>query len=319
MPTYKKDFAPGEPHIALRRKGIAYYVPALFHLALTYQQTVPLFISDVLRSTDPFKIYGQHALDVGLECCFLIKNHPLKKFTIMGRLMLFECHELPGRNGSANYTFSVLYLDDSLGENLTISVRVDSHLLSAQLLDRCEPLVKVTGVLGKFNGQKQMLASDITICGKFTSFDTELAWWTAVLKSRKYLELPWRYIPPETKIEEKAGPKVVFEHRDIRTRKAKQNILIRSKSQANSIARHIEQDFCGVMDSFAVYRGKKVRFKEGQLEKGQLKKGQLEKGRAGKGQSEKVDSGSEVHQRQARMSKSAKLSIVSLAERVEKI
>ncbi|OBA20926.1 hypothetical protein METBIDRAFT_167151 [Metschnikowia bicuspidata var. bicuspidata NRRL YB-4993] len=253
MPEFRIDFAPGEPHVALRKKGITYYVPSLFHMSLTYQHTVPLFIADVLRSTDPLKIYGQNALHLGKEGCFLIKNHPFKTFTIMGRMMLFESHEVPGRSGADSYQFHVLYIDDFLGENLTLRVKIEAHLIPAASLEKNDLLLKISGSLGAFNGKKQMLATEVVIRGGHHDIAIELAWWTAVLDSRKYIEQPWRYFPPKATIAEPTMPKTIFEYKDARKRQEKRRILVSSceKTRRSTLG---TGTFNNAMDSFVIHK-----------------------------------------------------------------
>lgn len=250
MSSFRKDIAPGEPHIALRRKGISYYVPSLFHLAPTNQKIVPLLIRDVLRSKNPLEIYGPRGLKINQEGCILIKNHPVKTLRVFGRLMLFTTHNFPGFHGSGDYEYYLLYLDDFLGEKLLICVKVLRDIICLNKLEG-HILVEVTGTVAtNRDGAKEIQASEVKVLGSNSDISVELAWWASALATRKFLARPWVYIPPKPSIEHRT-PKIVFENRDSRAILQKKRIL-------RPVHGEMEQEITEYLatDSFSLYHGK---------------------------------------------------------------
>ncbi|KAF8000739.1 hypothetical protein HF325_004528 [Metschnikowia pulcherrima] len=252
MSRLKKDIAPGEPHIALRRKGVTYYVPSLFHMAPTHQKIVPLLIRDVLRSKNPLEIYGAQGLRINQEGYILVKNHPIKTLKICGRVMLFTSHNFPSAYGHKDYEFYLLYVDDSLGHKLTICVKVDPSHITAKDLEKDGLLVEITGVLAPFHdGLKQIQASEIRIVGKKADIEVECEWWAHALKTRKSLQTPWIYIPPRTTNVD--APTPVFQYNDLKIRQQKRQVL-RSLADDNSHSfAYPRNEPAQVMDSFAIY------------------------------------------------------------------
>ncbi|GEQ68725.1 hypothetical protein JCM33374_g2393 [Metschnikowia sp. JCM 33374] len=171
---------------------------------------------------------------------------------VCGRLMSLTSYNFAGFPGRPDKEFYVLSLDDSSGANSSLHVMVQHGIIPVAQLEK-DVLVEIIGTMSQItNGTKQLHASSVRILGKSSDVAVELAWWAEALATRKFLSIPWVYIPPNTTRVESSAPRPVFQQRDAQKRRQKQGILTPLPDHLHHNVASTSAFGC-VTDSFSLY------------------------------------------------------------------
>lgn len=202
------DFAPKQDHIALRQRGLVYYVPEVFHQSPTVVRICPLFISDIHNLTSILSIYGVLGLQKHTDGYFLVGNHPVRRVCIFGRIMTAELHH--NQDPSKNYM--VLVVEDNSGDDSCITVKVLASAYTAERLDS-HSIVSCTGTVTQYyDRQPELSCSEIRRVGDRHDLAAEVTHWEERLDfHRRYLDRPWVYTPPIASPSVSAVPRLTRE------------------------------------------------------------------------------------------------------------
>lgn len=233
------DIAPSQSHISLRRNGVCYYAPELFHLSPTFDHVVPMTISDVLKSKCVLEIYGVPGIKKHMEGFVMVNNYPVQLIRIRGRLLLYNQVSYEGK-----LPFYVLKLDDYLGDRLSITVKASCTLLGQQLSEGV--IIEVTGKVNYLPRYIQIHAKSALVRGAFSQFEIELEWWEMVLRARKFLEVPWSY---QAASKESSPGLVKFLLADVIRKKQKRAILLSSGDDDDEDISFVDADDSMIVSS----------------------------------------------------------------------
>jgi protein STN1 len=180
------DIAPGQNHIALRWDGLVYYVPEVFHLSPTYNNTVKLLINDITTSTSACKVYGPW--EYYNRGVIFIKNHPIRAINVFGKIVGEYFRE------TKSHSFITITLDDCSG--LFIKVRIlQSTYLAAGLCwgDNYGTIVECSGTIQSRLDHVVILSTSIVVIGKKDDLSVEMQQWSDRLKVKTELATPWEF------------------------------------------------------------------------------------------------------------------------------
>lgn len=192
------DSVSEDHHQGFLIRGKMFYHPSLFHMAPTYDRIVPLTIADVVRSKNVLQVYGVTGIAEYNQGYVIVNNYPIKELKIAGRLLSYAYNSYDVGNIKSPNNFYLLNLDDCSGDSLLMRVKILESKTTFSLRDLDEDLlVEVTGTVQYVHDfGKQVKGASARIIGSSTDLDVEIAWWSQVLHTRRYLKHPWRYHHP---------------------------------------------------------------------------------------------------------------------------
>lgn len=239
-------------------------MPSLFHLAPTHGKVISLCIQDVVHSKSIIEIYGVQGLELHNNGYILINNYPVKDAKIMGRVL--ACKAVLVLKGTpSSKDFLILELDDFLGDDLAISVRVPSLLDLLLASIQLGQLVEVTGtVIYRQDYRKLLLAHKLRIVGHWRDFGRELEWWATVLSIRRFLVEPWTYFPDHDPRKEAPVPR--FEPKALRAQREKARVWRSLKGDQSKRHRALTSALDFSKDSVLIHRQSKLRAKKDSCE-----------------------------------------------------
>ncbi|CDR37578.1 CYFA0S01e12574g1_1 [Cyberlindnera fabianii] len=191
--AHTHDFAPGVDNVRLRRDGVEFYAPATFHLSPFYTKITPVFACDVINSVSLSDVYGIEALGSMCRDVVLLKNHPVRKIRIMGRITGYSIHSGTERNKG----FYLLNIDDSSGSEIICKL-LESQMLGFGLGHQGSEglLVEVMGTLEQYRDVRQLKVEFLEIMESGPkSIKVEMKFWQEVITVRKVLRTPWFQSP----------------------------------------------------------------------------------------------------------------------------
>lgn len=219
----RRDIAPGQNHIALRKWGRSFYSPQLFHLAPTADRIVPLAIRDILRAKTMLEVYGVQGLDEHAKGCVLVNNYPIKTVKIFGRVLslVHKNYDMNGRTNPNN--FYIITVDDCSGDVSHINVKIPENCIF-ELFNE-DSLVEIVGHVLFFQDYlRQMIGERLIVLSIGPDLSVEIECWKLILATRRHLKHPWQYKPDVVQRTEPREPK--FSKRDYLHRLEKQNLQI---------------------------------------------------------------------------------------------
>lgn len=246
----RRDIAPGQNHIALRKWGRSFYSPQLFHLAPTADRIVPLAIRDLLRAKTMLEVYGVQGLDEHAKGCVLVNNYPIKTVKIFGRV-LSSVHKNYDMNGRANpNNFYIITVDDCSGDVSHINIKIPESCIFESFNE--DSLVEIVGHVLFFQDYlRQIIGERLTVLSIGPDLAVEIECWKLVLATRRHLKHPWQYKPDVVQRTEPREPK--FSKRDYLHRLEKQNLRIIDPEsqipQVLSVSDSFNMEFIEVTDS----------------------------------------------------------------------
>ncbi|WPK25285.1 hypothetical protein PUMCH_002596 [Australozyma saopauloensis] len=244
----RADTAPGESHIALRKGGVCYYSPSLFHMAPTHERIVPLTIRDLLKSKCLLEFYGVTGLKKHAEGYIMVGNYPVQLVKIRGTVLLYHMMEYSSRP-----PFYLISLEDYLGRKLMLTVKANCSLFKLALQEG--NALEVVGKLTFYSNATTFLVDHVTSHRSFQTLEAELDWLQTVFAARKFLEKPWKYEAPQL-ISTIGAPKVLLA--DQRKSAEKQFILI-SDEDTDDEEYYTSHEIAAVDDSLWVETARKKR------------------------------------------------------------
>ncbi|GMG39553.1 unnamed protein product [Ambrosiozyma monospora] len=244
------DFAPGQSHIVLKRNGINYYHPNIFHTSKTlrYQSDgkyFPLSIRDLLKvenCKDVYDALGRHPDSFHI---ILFDNHPLQKIRIMGKVIGERWQEFENdvgygygynernsreskgyaerttvtRTVSPNIQTKTIHLldlnDGSSSSSVTVKLESLQYTMCGFNFEKnFDKLVQVDGMIKFYRGSITLVAESVRVMGSINDLMLEVNWWKQVMSVRKeYIAQPWVF-----KIEDKLSTRELI---DEQTKKSK--------------------------------------------------------------------------------------------------
>lgn len=189
------DFAPGQDHIFLRRDGLEYYVPELFHLSQCFNQSCPIMIHDIHNLQKLTDIYGARGLTSQKNGIIMINNHPLRNMTLFGKIVGEKFKEFD----DSLKNFVILTIDDCTGTNLMLDVLLNIGVFSRAGLRIDETygmLVEIRGHLKHFRNKLEFVGEYAECKGDSSNLEIQISYWKAQLNFKKLLlDTCWVYKP----------------------------------------------------------------------------------------------------------------------------
>ncbi|ABN66466.2 predicted protein [Scheffersomyces stipitis CBS 6054] len=223
------DIAPGQNHIALRRHGVTYYVPEVFHHAPTINVTVPILTKDIENSVKLSSIYGGGARNI--HSTMMIHNYPINRVKIVGRITGSRYIEKSdGTDDSRNFTLFTID-DSSSAKQSSINVKVfQKKCVELSLTYDSNWYAKIVEVEGPISYWKrygyQIDADVVKVVGQPSDIHLELAFWSEALAYRNNMfQYPWVYMPPNHQEATFALPQR-FEYCELERRNARKELCV---------------------------------------------------------------------------------------------
>lgn len=189
------DFAPGQDHIFLRRNGIEYYVPELFHLSKCLCQSCPIMISDIHHLQKLTDIYGARGLTAQNNGIIMIQNHPIRNMTLLGKIVGEKFKEFD----DSLKNFVIVTVDDCTGTNLMLDVLMRFNIFAAAGLridDTYGKLVEVRGYLKQFRNKLEFVGEYAECKGNSSNLEIQITHWQKQLDFKEtVLDRIWEYKP----------------------------------------------------------------------------------------------------------------------------
>ncbi|GME71772.1 unnamed protein product [[Candida] boidinii] len=186
-----KDIAPGLNHVQFRENEISFYSPNIFDCAPTmkYQGYFPIFICDLLKVRNCRNIYGSGGYEASSNNIVMLKNHPLQKVMICGKILGESYHEISAKKAY----HSLLISDGSTGDFLTVKIGRSLYMQSFQDTYRNPSrLLSICGEVTFFNDKPELSVHYTSQVGNIGDLTAEIKWWELTNQIRKtYLKDPW--------------------------------------------------------------------------------------------------------------------------------
>ncbi|CAK9437777.1 uncharacterized protein LODBEIA_P21550 [Lodderomyces beijingensis] len=231
------DWGLGESHIALRTPQIEYYRPELFHQAKTFDDFVPVFISDYHHRTDLFRIYFH--LAESMEDMIMVQNWPINRVVIAGRIV--------GEYYNEERDLVKLNLDDCSGDQSILVVDMNlAMFVSCGFQLNMNNYGRMVQVYAHFKRSK-VVVDNLRVLNHWgkEAMGAELEWWGEVIEYREsVLRAPWVFKPEKRRVRDgdedgtrNAARKVVvykFSQRELARREERRNLQIGMRLQRSS-------------------------------------------------------------------------------------
>lgn len=237
----RRDIAPGQNHITLRKWGRSFYAPQLFHLAPTADRVVPLAIRDVLRAKTMLEVYGVQGLEEHAKGCVLVNNFPVRTVKVFGRVMSYIHKNYDSGWSNNPNNFYVMTLDDCSGEVSHINVKIPESCVYEQFEE--DSIVQVVGHVLFFQDYlRQIVGDKLDVLSLGPDLSIEIDCWREILTARRHLRHPWTY-KPETVLSTGSSREPKFSKKDYLRRLEKQNLRISDPSSQAPQTFHVTDSF----------------------------------------------------------------------------
>lgn len=248
----RRDIAPGQNHIALRKWGKTFYSPQLFHLAPTADRIVPLAIRDVLKARTMLEVYGVQGLEEHAKGCVLVNNFPIKTIKVFGRVLsyVFKNYDTNGRTNPNN--FYIITIDDCSGDVSHINIKILASCIYELFNENS--LVEIVGHVLFFQDYlRQIVGERLGVLSPGPDLAIEIDFWKQILNTRKHLRHPWTYKPVPAPAEQRESGEPKFSKRDYLHRLEKKQLRIADPAsqapQAFSVLDSFSREVIEVSDS----------------------------------------------------------------------
>ncbi|PIS48992.1 hypothetical protein CJI97_005153 [Candidozyma auris] len=238
----RRDIAPGQNHIALRKWGKTFYSPQLFHLAPTFDKVVPLAIRDIVKAKTMLQVYGVQGLEEHTKGSILINNYPVRCVKIFGRVLSYAYKNYDTGGDRNPNNFYLLTVDDCSGDVSHITVKIPEHCVYEHFEE--DALVQVVGRASFVQDySRQIVGDSLTVLSLGPDLAIEIEFWKQILSTRRLLKHSWKY-NPEYVVSKGAVSEPRFSKKDYLHRLEKQKLRL------SDAASQITQQF-HVSDSFS--------------------------------------------------------------------